>query len=736
MDSSSKIIKKKGDKSSRSKGVVEGNSMIEGSISNFRSDTQDPANVLSFGGTLENSMDQDQIDQIKQFVRESLNYSGPMESKKEILDLIESNANAYSQFNLITKIKYFYLKHEWTFITIRELIAIVIIVLSFLLYSSSLKVETNYHNYNLYLYYPMTLSSLIKCISAGIIIGFIIFIMYAKWIFLEHLIYISIVYIVLISKNHGSNILNHGKYNFYIFIICSTLIFLILLSIHMIYRFSRTIKYLYLIIAVFALFFCFLICYNFKDKYEMTYNCDKWSVTLNSSYILDEKNEKCNIQKPKGLCYMDKLYNYFDLTLVNKIKCSNRDKNEKTIFYNSIKNENISSSKIFGFPFTNNINLNQNILSKETKDFNINEYVFNNLINLEKEKTVTPETIIDFSSNEYGELKINFTKNQSLSTQRKNIALNNQKIKKESLYDNILMIFLSSTSRAHFQRAMPKLSKFISKLMGYEPFPVMTAYQFSKYNNFPSTEENIKSMFYQKSVNNTYINSLKNFKENGYVTGQTTDVCDKKINNSEEWDHENYAYLCDPNYINKEKSPYERCLYGKPVSEYMINYATEFWDKYSDNKKYFRMTFNYGNEPTGNVLTYLDQPLYDMINNFYNSGKLKNTAVFIVSEQGNKNNGLYDVLGSAEFELEKKYGLFIMLLDWNDKFKNSNFHQNLLKNQNVYTSPYDVYESMIHIVLGNSSYSNINKNQNLWQHRGESMFNDIHLEDRYCGKLK
>ncbi len=123
-----------------------------------------------------------------------------------------------------------------------------------------------------------------------------------------------------------------------------------------------------------------------------------------------------------------------------------------------------------------------------------------------------------------------------------------------------------------------------------------------------------------------------------------------------------------------------------------------------------------------------------MINNFYNSGKLKNTAVFIVSEQGNKNNGLYDVLGSAEFELEKKYGLFIILLDCNDKFKSSNFHQNLLKNQNLYTSPYDVYESMIHIVLGNSSYSNIYRNQSVWEHRGESMFNDIQLEDRYCGK--
>ena len=183
-------------------------------------------------------MDQEQLDQIKQFVRDSRTYAGPMESKNEILDLIENNA-AYSQFNFITKIKYIYLKHEWTFITIRELIAITIIIISFVLYSYSLKAEKNYHNYNLYFYYPMTLSSLLKCIFAGVIIGFIFFCIYAKWVFLEHLIYISIVYIILITKNYGNNILNHGKYNFYIFIICSTLIFLILLSIHMIYRFSR-----------------------------------------------------------------------------------------------------------------------------------------------------------------------------------------------------------------------------------------------------------------------------------------------------------------------------------------------------------------------------------------------------------------------------------------------------------------------------------------------------------------
>ena len=729
MESNNKIFKKKNQKSSIQNIEVEGNT--EGNLSNFRFNSQDPANVLSFGGTLENSMSQDQLDQIKQFVRESREYQGSMESKNEILDLIDSNANAYSQFNTLTKIKYFYLKHEWTFIAIREFTAIAIIIISFLLYSSSLKVEKNYHNYSMYFYYPMTFISLIKCICSGVIIGFIIFCIYAKWIFLEHLIYITIVYIVLVSKNYGTNILNHGKYNWVIFLLCSIVIFLILLSIHMIYRFSRTIKYLYLIIAVIALFFGFMICYQFKDKYELTYTCDKWDLTLNSTYIND-KDDKCNIQKPKGLCFMDKVYHYFDLTLVNKIKCSNRNETEYLNFYDSIKYLNLSNAKIFGFPNTNNIDLN------DIKD--LNKYISDNIIDLKKTNS-SSEMILDFSSNKFGELKINFTKNISLSNERKKIDENNKKIgKNESIYDNILMIFLSSTSRAHFQRAMPKLSKFISKLMGYEPFPTLTAYQFSKYINFPSTEENFESMFYKKYENNTIIDSLKYFKENGFITGQVIDKCEKKFNGNMdykelEWDHENFAYLCDPNYFQKEYSVYERCLYGKPVSEYMINYTMEFWDKYSDNKKYFRMIFNYGNEPTGNVLTYLDEPLFNMLNQLYHNGKLKNTAIFIVSEQGNKNNGLYNILGSSEFELEKKYGLFIMILNWNDKFKNGNYHQNLIKNQNIFVTPFDIYNTIINIVSGNNEIDSDNKNDSK-EYIGESMLNEIKIQERYCGYLK
>ena len=721
-----KILKTKSEKNNRGKknnnDHFQLNSEIEGTISDFNSETQDPANVISFGGTLENTFDQEQIQNIKNFVRDARINSDKVDisGKNELLDLIDSNANAYNQFNILTKIKYFYLKHEWTFISIRELIAIGIIIMSFIFYSLSLKIDKNYQNYNMYFFYPMTFFSLIKCLISGGIVGFIIFSMYAKWIFLEHLIYMMIVYFIMISKNFGTNILNHGKYNFLLFLLSAILIFLLVLGIYMIYRFSRTIKYLYLIITVFAFFLCFLICYNYKYKYEENYSCENWNVNLNNTHIFeDEKNEKCNLERIKGKCYMDKILNYFDFTLAENIKCENREENEKENFYSMIKDKNLLKNKIFGFPSTININKEKNL--NNTK--NLQHYFFNNLKNLENVNIneittkLNIETILDFSKdNNKGELKINLIKNETLSKERKNSSSNN------SIYDNVLLIFLSSISRAHFQRALPKLSKFISKLMSYEPFPSMTAYQFGKYKNFPYTMENIIPL-YNKKVNDTYINSLEYFKNSGYITGQVSDMCDKNLNNKNliNYDHENFVMACDPNYFQKKEfSLYEKCLYGKPISEYMINYALQFWDKYGENKKYFRMIFNYGNEPTGNVIKYLDEPLYNMIWGLYNEGKLKNTAVLFLSEQGNKNSGLYDILGSAEFDIEKKYGVFIMILDWNTKFKNGKYHKNLIKNQNLFITPYDVYETMVHIAIGDK------------YKKGNSVFKEIKMEDTYC----
>ena len=413
---------------------------------------------------------------------------------------------------------------------------------------------------------------------------------------------------------------------------------------------------------------------------------------------------------------MDKIYNFFDFTLANNIKCENRDINEINNFYGMIKNKTLRKYTKFAFPSTINISRGNN-----TK--NLQHYLFSNIIELDPNSNLSDnyETELEFITDENkttkGELKINLIKNQTLSENQKKISAQSDKV---SIYDNVLLIFLSSVSRAHFQRGMPKLSKFISKLMSYEPFPTMTSYQFSKYKNFPYTIGNIKDLFYKDNID-----SLKYFKESGYITGQVSDLCEKNMNNKNifDFDHENFVMSCDPNYfLKKEFSTYERCLYGKPISEHMINYTSQFWEKYSENKKYFRMTFNYGNEPTGNVIRYLDEPLYNMLWNFYNQRKLRNSAVFIISEQGNRNNGLYNILGSVEFEIEKKYGVFIMLLDWNEKFQKEQFHKNLIKNQDLFITPYDIYDTVVHIALG-ENYVN-----------SSSVLNVVNMEDTYCYK--
>ena len=53
------------------------------------------------------------------------------------------------------------------------------------------------------------------------------------------------------------------------------------------------------------------------------------------------------------------------------------------------------------------------------------------------------------------------------------------------------------------------------------------------------------------------------------------------------------------------------------------------------NKKYFRIAFKNGHEKTENVISFLDEPFYQMIFNFYEKGYLENTALFNISDHGN-----------------------------------------------------------------------------------------------------
>ena len=172
-----------------------------------------------------------------------------------------------------------------------------------------------------------------------------------------------------------------------------------------------------------------------------------------------------------------------------------------------------------------------------------------------------PEVEVFFDENNYGMIKINVTRNETLSAERKIIAKN-----KNSLYNNVLIVYVDALSRNHFQRKIKKLSEFIEPFTLYnlsETEKECTAFQFMKYNTLKGlTLPNIKAMFYGVGLNETDgVNLVKFYKEQGYVTGHTGTTCGKEIfsvngllqsqhldfNN---WDHENIAMFCDENFFD------------------------------------------------------------------------------------------------------------------------------------------------------------------------------------------
>ena len=140
-----------------------------------------------------------------------------------------------------------------------------------------------------------------------------------------------------------------------------------------------------------------------------------------------------------------------------------------------------------------------------------------------------PEVEVFFDENDHGIIKINVTKNETLSIERKIIAEN-----KNSLFNNVLIIYVNALSRNHFQRKLHKLTKFIEPFMIYnlnEEEKKYTTFQFMKYNALKGlTLPNIKAMFYGVTLNESEgINVVKYYKEQGYVTGHTGTTCGKDI---------------------------------------------------------------------------------------------------------------------------------------------------------------------------------------------------------------
>ena len=556
------------------------------------------------------------------------------------------------------------------------------------------------------------------------------------------MIYPFISYILFYFYDNGSDLAHHGLYNiivfsFLLFLFIILLLFIIYLFI--LYNKKHKLIFFCIIFSIFILIFIIIIYFNSKTS------CRKWNEGLNNIKLDNNKSKySCEFITPKK-CYINAFDGIFDLSKIIKKNCKNEywnlNKKEKFLKYIDKKFNNITK---IGFPITTNKDF---WLRTQKNIEHFSERVLSRVIDMDNipNNISRPEVYVDFSDKDSKkwEIKINLIKNETLIKERRNISK-----KLNSSFDNILFIYIDAISRQHFKRKMPYLSKFIEKYLSKKDNSI--SYQFLKYHNFaPFTQKNVQPMFYGEKMdpkNSNGTNIIKYMKERGYITAQSSNLCSKELfvtmNNClnkvefSDFDHENVAMFCEPNYYDRI-NPYpafsgpfsvlKRCLYKKDSYEYILEYGKQFWINYLNSKKFLRLSFIDAHESTGEVIKYLDKPIFDFLYLLINKNMMKNTVIIFASDHGNGMPSIYNLLNSEDYLYENVLGfLSFVFFDIN---LDINIKNNLEKNQQIFITPYDIHDTMIDIIYGE-------ENLKLKSRFGRSLFRELNEIERNCEKYE
>ena len=572
---------------------------------------------------------------------------------------------------------------------------------------------------------------------------------YNKYFF--QYLYTLPVYIYFIVKYRGTDTADHGFYNGAGWIMFNIILIPLLLFCYRVYHLIKNKRYKTLILIIAIILGCIIYYDNLSG-----FSCDYWDLGLNNTRIENDKNKyACEILLPgKDKCYLKKMDGFFDFSKIFRPSCSaeNLLDKEKQTFLNSLDDKFFGVSKLnhFGYPITT---VPEKFLMTNVKELiEYQELINHNIIKMDLYNKDNypdfpyPEVEVFFDENNHGRIKINITKNEKLSKERNEISKD-----KHSLFNNVLIVYIDAVSRNLFHRKMHKLAKFIEKYMPYnvnEKEKSYTSFQFLKYNTLRDlTYPNIKSMFYGIPLEEDYgVNVMKYYKKQGYVTGHTGTSCGREIisvNNAlsfgkyldyDVWDHENIALFCDPNFFNSRytldkgvASYLKRCLYGKYAFEYMIEYAKKFWNAYPENKKLFRSHFIEAHEGTMELISYLADPLFEFVKYFFENNLLNDTFIFVVSDHGNHIVGPWTFLRSKDYVLESTLATLFFIIPNDKKIYQNGLYDIIHENQQVFITPYDIHDTMVHIAFG---YDKVDENS--YSKKGSSILSYMNPKERYC----
>ena len=579
---------------------------------------------------------------------------------------------------------------------------------------------------------------LIEEIISCIIISIMFILMFYEKISKFHIFHFIFVFLFFYNYSHGFDFEDHGYFNFIGYFVILLLIILLLLFFRLICICIKKSKYFSL-----GLLILFMILKNNLSKINII-NCNDWSKGLNNTFIENNINKYgCQINFPKYCPY--KIFKHFlDFTKIKGINCKDQKNNNKEILLKLSKSPYINNNTYrFGVPLTNK----DYICFLDFKDNSIiRNYYLDNLIDIDNKtlmnkiiKNKKPEVIIDFNKSVYGEININLIYNETLSKTRRQLE------KKTNPYSrNILILYIDSVSRANSIRKLKKTVGFFEKFISYKggfnnnyPKDYFHSFQFFKYHSFIGyTRENFPRIFYGSPTKNVNIVLItKYLKENGYITSYSGTNCQKdhartfhNLTFEEAYDHQ--FLLCDPNKQHMNINTI-KCLYGNIESHYLYEYSSQFWRKYNNNRKFCTIVTDDGHEGTLESLKYVDNIIYNFLNQLFGDNLLKDSSIFLVSDHGASMPSIYYPYNFYKFEAE----LPMLYLIINDR-KNITYNEqyiHLYKNQQTFITAYDIYNTIGNLIFGDNYLNIKNKTKSIDTPKTEygiSLFSEINAKIR------
>ena len=580
----------------------------------------------------------------------------------------------------------------------------------------------------------------IQMIISVLILEIIILLILNRIIHFYHLIYIIPLFAYFVHfYDTGSDLHHHGSYNkivFYFLIFAIGIILGILYLFYYLFK-NRYNKTIFILLVTFLLIFLLL-------RHKLYFGCTKWLYGLNGIKIEnDPSRDKCYFIHPNK-CWINLQDGLFDVSRILGETCDNFRKDEKSELYKYLSSDLQNSSNI-GYPITINFDWEYEslykIFYKKVMARMVNLEKYNNSKDNNNFNILEPEVSVKFDKEtELGHIEINIKRNEKIVKERQNI-FNNLTKEESPRYKNVLFLFIDSLSRPQFVRKMKKTQKFLEQF--YDNNNLYDFYQMMKFHSLLFfTMPNVNPMFYGRSMyTKTGTNLLRAFKEKGFITAQSNNICGRELYdlekgynlrlNYENFDHENIAMFCDPNYF-KNESPYtafigpyalkRRCLYGRDTFEYIFEYSEKFWQAYKEEPKFLRLAFQEAHEGTEEVVTLLDKALSNFLENFQQKGYLDNTAIIFVSDHGNNMFGFNEIFKFEDYMIEKSLPTWLMLLP---KSNNNTEIEIIKENQQKFVTAYDIHETLLDIL-------NIGENSHYRSQKGKSIFKNINAEIRNC----